>query len=590
MKSLPRFSVENPVLINMLMVALLVGGGYSAQALVRELAPEWRPDKVVITTPYPGATPLEVEKGITIKIEEAIKDQEHIEKIDCTIVEGLSAVVVSMTSEARNIDQVVNDFKAAVDAIPRDELPRDAEQTTVTKLEPTLPVISVALYGPVGERDLKEAGERLRDDLLRLPGISKVQLSGTRKGELAVEIVPEQLVAYHLSLRDVADAIALANLDLPGGQLKTSEQNVAVRTLGETDEAELIAETIVRTTADGQVVRVRDLGCVVDGFEDSDVRSRFNGEPAVNIIVSKTPDQDAIDIAARVRAFVYGKRGDPLELNWLDKIRVRLGWSCPEMDIWRAARREPMHEGLRIKAHTDLSRFIEGRLELLTNNGLWGLALVFLSLLIFLNWRIAFWVMMGLILSISGSVLLMNLLGVSLNMITMFGLIIVLGLIVDDAIVVGENVYARVERGEAPKRAAVEGTEEVTWPVIVAVLTTIGAFVPLLFIEGQMGDFMGLLPVVVTCALTISLVEALMILPSHLADTLKPVQRDLQAHPRHRLAQWIQPVRDRQQRFVREVLGRQYERLLRMAVANRYVTIAIMVGIMIIWGGVVASG
>jgi len=590
MKSFPRFSVENPVLVNMLMVALLVGGAFSAPALVRELTPEWRPDKVIITTPYPGATPLEVEKGITIKIEEAIKDQEHIEKIDCTIVEGLSSVVVSMTSEASDIDQVVNDFKAAVDAIPRDDFPEDAEETTVTKLEPTLPVISIALYGPVGEKELKEAGERLRDDLLRLPGISKVQLSGTRKGELSVGIVPEQLVAYHLSLRDVADAIAHANLDLPGGQLKTSEQNVAVRTLGETDEAEFIAETIVRTTADGQVVRVRDLGQVIDGFEDSDVRSRFNGEPAVNIIVSKTPDQDAIDIAARVRAFVAGKRDAPLELDWLDKIRARLGWSCPEMDIWRRARREPMPEGLQIKAHTDLSRFIEGRLDLLKNNGLWGLALVFLSLLIFLNWRIAFWVMMGLILSISGSMLLMNLLGVSLNMITMFGLIIVLGLIVDDAIVVGENVYARVERGEAPKLAAVRGTEEVTWPVIVAVMTTIGAFVPLLFIEGQMGDFMGLLPVVVTCALTISLIEALMILPSHLAETLKPVQRNLQARPRHRLVQRIQPLRDRQQRFVREVLGRQYERLLRTAVANRYVTITIMVGIMIIWGGVVASG
>ena len=590
MKSLPRWSVENPVLINMLMMALLIGGAFSALALVRELVPEWRPDKVMIVTPYPGASPLEVEKGITLKIEEAIKDQEHIEKIDSTIVEGQSMVLVSMTSDARNIDQVVNDFKAAIDAIPRDELPRDAEQTTVAKFEPTLPVISVALYGPAGEKALKELGQRMRDDLLRLPGISKVHLSGTRRGELSVEIEPELLVAYQVSLREVAGAIAESNLDLPGGQLRTEDQNVAVRTLGETDEAAVIAETIVRTTEDGQLVRVRDLGRVVDGFEDSDVRSRFNGEPAVDIVVSKTTDQDAIDIANKVRAFVSGKLNKPLELHWTDRIRTRLGWTVEETEIWQASRREPLPDNVQIETHTDLSRFIEGRLELLTRNGLWGLSFVFLALLLFLNWRIAFWVMMGLILSISGSILLMSLLGVSLNMITMFGLIIVLGLIVDDAIVVGENIYARVERGEDPKLAAVTGAEEVTWPVLVAVLTTIGAFVPLLFIEGQMGDFMGLLPIVVACALAISLIEALMILPSHLADTLKPVRRDVPAPSSHRMAQWIEPFRERQQRFVREVLVRFYERLLRTLVAHRYVTIAVMVGIMIVWGGVVGGG
>jgi len=591
MRSLPRFSVENPVLVNMLMFAILIGGTYCGLTLVREMFPESRPTQVVITTPYPGATPLEVEKGITLKIEEAIKDLEDIEKIESQIIEGLSAVFITMTSEAKDIDQVVNDFKAAVDAIPRDELPEEAEETTVTKFEPRLPVISVSLYGDVDERLLKRAGQRLRDDLLLLPGLSDVKLSGTRKAELAVEIGPERLIQYRLSLSQVAEAIHQSNLDLPGGQLKTPGQNVAVRTLGETDEADAIAETIVRTTASGQVVRVRDLGQVLDDFEDSDIRGRFNGKPAVDIIVSKTGDQDAIDIADKVKAFVHGKRGDPPAPGFWERARARLGLPSTLARIYQRARNDPCADDVRIELHTDLSQYIQGRLDLLKRNGMWGLTFVFLSLLLFLNWRVAFWVLMGLVLSVCGAVLLMRLVGETLNLISMFGLIVVLGLIVDDAIVVGENIYARIERGEEPRLAAVTGTEDVAWPVIIAVLTTIAAFAPLLFIEGRIGDFMGVLPVVVTCALAVSLIEALSILPSHLAEWLKPVRRDLgTSPPRHWLARAIRPVRVREKRFVTEVLSHYYERLLRLAINYRYVTVSIAVAVSLVSVGLWRSG
>jgi len=365
----------------------------------------------------------------------------------------------------------------------------------------------------------------------------------------------------------------------------------AVRTLGETDEAERIAETIVRTTVAGQVVRISDLGRVRDTFEDSEVHSRFNGRPAVDLIISKTADQDAIDIAGKVKAFVQAKKGEPLQLGFVERMKVRLGLPSTLRDIYESARRDPYPSDLQLEVHTDLSRFIQGRLDLLKRNGLWGLALVFLSLLVFLNWRIAFWVMMGLVVSVAGSVLLMKLFGVTLNMITMFGLIMVLGLIVDDAIVVGENVFARVERGEDPKLAAVGGTEEVTWPVIIAVLTTIGAFMPLLFIEGQIGDFMGLLPIVVTCALSISLLEALSILPSHLAEWLKPVRREVHTGvARHWLGRLVAPVREREKRFVHDVLGARYERLLRLAVAYRYVTVSVVLAVLIVLGGFVAGG
>jgi len=591
MKSLPRFSVDNPVLVNMLMFAILVGGIYSGLNLVREMLPESRPTQVAITTTYPGATPLEVEKGITVKIEEAIKDIEDIEKIESQISEGLSMVMVTMTSDAKDIDQVVNDFKAAVDAIPRDELPEEAEETTVTKFEPKLPVISVAVFGDVDEHMLKEAGRRLRDDLLLLPGISDVELSGIRKAELAVEIEPQRLIQYRLSLSQVAEAIHQSNLDLPGGQLKTAGENVAIRTLGETDEADTIAETIVRSTADGQIVRVSDLGRVRDDFEDSDIRGRFNGKRAVDIVVYKSGDQDAIDIANKVKAFVHGKQGEPPAFDFLERLRMHMGLPSMLARVYDQARNDPYMYDVQIQLHTDLSQYIQGRLDLLKRNGTWGLTFVFLSLLLFLNWRVAFWVLMGLILSISGAVLLMSLLGATLNLISMFGLIVVLGLIVDDAIVVGENIYTRIEHGQEPKLAAVLGTEEVTWPVIIAVLTTIAAFAPLLFIEGQMGDFMGVLPVVVSCALAISLIEALSILPSHLAEWLKPVQQSIQTkETTNHLARTIQPLRLREKRFVADVLGTYYERLLRLAVSYRYVTIAIAVAISLVSVSLVLSG
>ncbi len=591
--SLPKFSVENPVLVNLLMVGILVAGVYTGLTMVREMFPESRPNQIMISTVYPGATPEEVEKGIAIRIEEEIKSIEYIDKIETRISEGLSILLVSLTNDVTDLDDKVNEFKAAVDAIPRDELPEESETTRVQKFEPRLPVISVALHGAADEFALKAAGRQLRDDLLRLEDITDVELAGTRKDELAVEVCPEKLIEYQLSLAQVSDAIRRGNLDLPGGQVKTVDQNVAVRTLGETDEVELIADTIIRTGSAaaggsaGDTIRVRDVARVVDGFEDSDLRGRFNGQPAVDVTVYQTSDQDAIEMAARVKAFVAGKQGQPLQADWL----TRLGVGPDVERIWDDARRNPYSAGLTLELHSDLSRYVTDRLDLLERNGLWGLLLVFLALLLTLNWRVAFWVMMGLVLSLCGGIVLMSLLGATLNLISMFGLIVVLGLIVDDAIVVGENIYARVERGEDPRTAAVDGANEVSRPVIVAVATTIGAFFPLMFIEGRMGDFMGVLPIVVMSALIISLVEALMILPCHLADTLQSVRRDLSdAPPRHWLARLMGPLREKQQYLIQTVLAGHYERLLRLATRYRYVTVAAACSLLLMSLGLVAGG
>ncbi len=403
---------------------------------------------------------------------------------------------------------------------------------------------------------------------------------------------PEKLAEYDLSFGEVSDAIARANLDLPGGQIKTAKANVSVRTLGEEERADPISEIIVRSDPSGKVIRLNEIADVRDTFEDIDVISRFNGKPSVTVTVQKTPSQDAIEIARKVKAHVAGKTGKPIERDWMQKIQHAIGFKSEReiQDVYERAKQTPYPPIAQIKTATNLARFIEGRLELLTRNGFWGLVFVFLSLLLFLNWRVAFWVMMGLTISVLGTLILMNAMGLTLNLITMFGLIVVLGLLVDDAIIVGEHVFARVEQGEQPKLAAIKGAEAVTWPVICAVITTIVAFAPLIFIEGRMGDFMGVLPVIVLCALGISLIEALSILPCHLAESLKPAARiSAEAHSSH-VRGWFKHVRDFQALVLKEKLHGYYDRLLQTAVRNRYVTMGAMASVLIFAVGFINGG
>ncbi len=305
MRSLPRFSVHNPVLVNLFMVALLTGGAYSAATIIREMFPESRPDHILITTEYPGASPAEVEKGITLKIEEEVKDVEGVEKILSTINEGYSSILVELESGIEDIDQAVNDTKAAIDTIPTGDFPEDALETRVAKFDPKLPVISFALFGELDDRTLKEQGNQLRDELLSLPGITDVVLSGTRKDEISVELKPERLVRFGLSFMDVANAISESNLDLPGGQLRTASANVTLRTLGEKDKGEELYDIVIHSDVEGRQVRLRDVAVIIDGFEEEDVMGRFNGKPAVNLTIYKTTRQDAIAIAESVRADLF---------------------------------------------------------------------------------------------------------------------------------------------------------------------------------------------------------------------------------------------------------------------------------------------
>lgn len=592
MTSLPRLSVENPVLVNLFMMVVLVGGSYAGLTLVREMFPDSAPNRVAITTPYPGATPAEVEKGITLKIEEKIKDVDGVEDILSTITEGRSSIIVKLESGFTAIDQAVNDIKSEIDTIPEEDFPEEALETHVAKFEPRFPVISVALYGDLSDRELKTLGEDLRDELLALPDVTEVTLTGTKLDEIGVEVSPGKLVEYGLSFMDVAHAIRASNLDLPGGQVRTKGSTVAVRTLGERDKPEDMLDIVVTSDASGRVVRVSDVGTIVDGFEDVDVGGRFAGKPAVNATVYKQGDQDAISIASYVRALVAGKMGWAFERSFQDRFDALIAGADTGHTIYTEARLNPFPANVSLQVHSDLSLYVSGRLDLLKRNGLWGFLLVAVSLLTFLHWRIALWVLMGLVLALAGSVLAMKLLGQTLNLMTMFGLIVVLGLLVDDAIIVAEHVYTKLESGMEPKQAAIEGAEEVAWPVICAITTTIFAFIPLMFIEGQIGDWMGVLPVVVCIALSVSLLEALTILPAHLAHGLRSTRAKVTTPDQDiagpsRLGSAVRRVHEN---LAQNRLKAWYEWFLRGAVRQRYFTMATLLAVLIAVTGAVLGG
>jgi multidrug efflux pump subunit AcrB len=610
--SIARFSVKNPVLVNMMMLVILFGGTLFALTLVREMFPEFRPNKLILTAIHPGVQPQEIEKAITIKIEEAVRDVEGVEKIESNISEGMSITTLTLYNEVEDAEVVLNEVKREIDALP--DLPDDLERITIKKFEPMLPIISVAIYGEGPEAELKQATRELRDDLLALPGVSRIVVSGIRDDEISVEIMPEKLMEYDITFEEVAAAIRRGNLDVSGGELKGQRTRVSVRTVGEKLEGIDLEKLVVRSMPpDGRKILLKDVARVKDDFVDIDIEAYFNSEPAMSCDVYKTKSQDSIQISSLIKAYIAGKKGLPFdpygyaaadEAPWYFRpfskfgacishfSRVISGRPDP-IEVYEKSLRSKYRHNFEVELNTDMARFIEGRLDLMARNGRTGLLLVVLSLVLFLNWRVAMWAAIGLPVSFMGTFIVMWAAGISINLLSVFGLIIVLGIIVDDAIVIGENICRHVEEGVPAEEAAVIGSQEVQWPVIIAVLTTIAAFAPLLFVKGMIGDFLGELPIVVMAALSVSLVEALVILPTHLRHLPTKEQlaeRRKKAGPPGRVRRMFLRFHAAQGRFVQDVLQKHYERFLRVALKWKYVTVSIALGTLLAASGLMVGG
>ncbi len=615
--SIPRFSVNHPVPVNLLMIGTLAGGITAGLMLTREFFPEVTPRSVQITLPYPGASPEEVEEGLAIKVEDALADLDEVDRITTTLSEGGGGIFAEFHSDVRDMRKAVDKVERAVDGLR--DLPDEAEKIQVSEFEPRIPVIMVSLYGDADEETMKRAIRGVRDELRTLPGMGEILFSGVRDYEIRVDVSSAALLEHGISLPQLARAIESWMADIPGGVVRTGAEDVRVRTTGVPERGETIRQIVVAATPDGGSLRLGDIAGVREDYVDEQLITRFgrfdgpgggnDPKPAVSLTVFKTGDQDAVGIAEMVRAYAQGQRGDAYEARWRDRVlgllnRVAGPGRVEDLGRFlsvdsssgelRTARRRAYDLGRSspaplpgaLSTHSDLARFIEGRLELLTRDAQHGALLVFLTLLFFLNWRVAVWVSMGLVVANCGALMVMSAMGITLNLLTMFGLIVVLGLQVDDAIVVAEDIQGRHDRGVPALLAAIKGTEEVFWPVVAAVLIMIVAFIPLAFIKGQIGDLLGTLPLVAVCALTFSLLESLLILPCHMGHSLK--RRD-RARP-GRLANVFRRYEAWRDGVVMERVLAGFDRLLVWLIRWRYATVSCFLALLILSIGMVAGG
>ncbi|MEZ6194857.1 MAG: efflux RND transporter permease subunit [Planctomycetota bacterium] len=474
---------SNSVAANLLMAVLILGGILFASRMKQEVFPEFATDRIAISVPYPGASPAEVETGILLAIEDAVQGIDGVKEVTSNANEGAGNVSVEILTSA-DAAKVQQDVKNAVDRIQ--SFPLEAERPVVSLVELRNQVCSLILSGDVERGVLRDLAERIRDELLARPDITLVEIANARPLEVAVEIPRADLRRYGLTLDAVAARIRESALELPGGGIRSPSGEKLLRVQERRDAAEEYADIPIVAGIDGSMVRLGDLADIRDTFRETDQEATFDGRPAIKVDVFRVGDQTPQSVSDSVYAFL-----------------AEAGPSLPE--------------GVSVAVWDDRSEQYRDRVQLLLRNAAMGLGLVLLLLGLFLEPRLAFWVTMGIVASVIGSFLVIPFTGASINMISLFAFIVTLGIIVDDAIVVGENIYEKRNEGVGYLRAAIEGAREISGPVVFAVLTNIAAFIPLLFVPGASGKFFFQIPAIVIAVFVVSLVESLYILPAHLA-------------------------------------------------------------------------
>ncbi|HLA83257.1 MAG TPA: efflux RND transporter permease subunit [Thermoguttaceae bacterium] len=493
MRSIIQWSIRNTPAMNTVLVGIVAVGLLSLYLMRREVSPEFELDYITITVPYPGASPEEVEEGICQKIEEAVRARDGIKEIMSIAREGFGVVLLELRSNVPNVQKLLNEVRSDVDRIP--SFPEMAEEPEVEQILLRRPAIRVGVIGPESddpeaEFRLREVAERVREELLLLPSVSQVEMVGAKDYQIDVEISEETLRKYGLTLDQVARILRRENIEIPGGNMKTDSQEILLRGKNKRLLGHEIAKIPLVTQPDGVVLTVGDLGVVRDDFVDTTAIHRINGRPGMVIAVQKTGTEDLLQIVAEVKRF-------------LQDVERPGGYELPS--------------GYSLTTWEDNSIMVHDRIRVLMRNGLQGLIVILVMLTIFLELRLAFWVAAGIAVSVFGCLAVMFAVGQTLNMISLFAFLIVLGMLDDDAVVIGENVHTYRERGMSAVEATVEGTYEVVGSVIASVMTAVIAFMPLFFVPGIMGKFIGVIPVAVVTMLVISLVEVIFLFPCHLA-------------------------------------------------------------------------
>lgn len=517
-----EFSVKNPVLVNLLMLAILVVGVMSAMKLPLELFPSIKLELVSVTTVFPGASAEDVEKLVTIPIEDEINDISGIKVIRSTSSEGLSSILAEIEA-GEDTQKLAQDIRSEVAKI-QDQMPDDAEEPVTEEFDANFPLISVAIAGDVSKETLRAYSLRFEDQVKLVQGVDNVVTSGLGDPVFWVYVDPEKLRQYEITIEQIASVIDQKNLDLPGGAVEQGDSEFLVRVTGRVEAVKDLLNIPVKRNPDGRHILLKDIATIEQGEQKTRTKARVNGLPAINFWINKQKGADAIETVEKIEEIVEGfKKTKP--------------------------------ENIEVYVTNDSSYWVQERFNTMVSSGTIGLVIVLIILALFLDFRSAFLAAIGLPVAFFGAFILMQFSGVTLNILSMFGLILVLGIIVDDAIIVAENIQRYLQLGYSPVDSAIKGTKEVALPVVATILTNIASFLPLLLATGLIGKFMSVIPTVAIYALLVSLIEALIILPSHCADYLKPRPKNKPAR------KWVYKMR-----FY-------YLKALVFSIRNRYVTV-----------------
>lgn len=527
MKRAVAFFIRLPVWSNVLLFSVFGFGLISFLQMKYSFFPELQTDIIIIQVPFPGASPQEVEEGVVLKIEENLDGIEGIKRVTSTSRENIATVTVEITF-GYSMEKALADVKNAIDRI--NSFPRGSEKPVIFEQKFRSRVVSVVLYGDAELFNLKTIAEQLRDDLLATDEISQVTLVGLPKPEISIEVSEENMRRFNLTFNEIAAAVAGTNLNISGGKFDTSDEEILIRAWGKNYYAKQLENLVVRGNADGTVIHLSDIARVKDRWEDIPNRTYYNGHNSVGLSIDKTADEDIIKVVDKARELVrdFNVRNGHVQAILLDDRTV----------------------GLR------------QRIDLLARNGFLGLLLVIATLGIFMNLRLSLWVSAGIPFAFAGMFIVAKLSGITINVISTFGMIIVVGILVDDAIVVAENIYAHYEKGKPAIQSAIDGTVEMLAPVFTSVMTTVIAFMPFFFLEGFLGKFIWHMALVVVASLIFSLVEAFLILPSHLAHSkgLHPHQED-------------RPLRQKLEALLAKMTQDVYSPVLRFTMKHKWIVV-----------------
>lgn len=540
---------KNHVAANLLMITILLTGIFSIKSSIPlEVFPSFESEIVNVSVTLQGSTPEDAEQGVAIRIEEAVQDLEGIEKIISTSVEGGASVRIEADSSI-DVRDLLADIKSRVDAI--NTFPVDAEKPVTAIAQRIRNVISVTIASDYGEKEIREFAEQVRDDLLKLPQVTQVALDAVRDYEISIDINQSKLEQYQLTLSEISTAISNSSVDISAGNVRTDGGDVLVRNIGQAYRRDEFEKIVIKTNTDGTFLLLQDIATVNDGFEETPLRARFNGQQGALIDVYRIGNQSAIDVADAVKEYIDD-------------------------------RQDTLPQGFVLSYWDDDSEIVKSRLNTLITNALQGGFLVLILLTLFLRPSIAFWVSIGIPISFMGAFIVMPFFDISINIMSLFGFILVLGIVVDDAIVTGENIYRHTQTASSGLEAAIKGTQEVATPVTFGILTTVAAFLPLAFIEGQRGALFAQIPIIVIPVLLFSLIESKFVLPSH----LKSLRLRSESTKQSKFSVWQQGFADG---FENAIL-KYYKPLLALSIRNRLTTVALFFGVLILIVAFITSG